>query len=472
MDIVKRIIKTTKFVVSTQVRFQKPINPVSARELKKEIQEMGPTYIKIGQFVSSRRDIFHPDVIDALKELQSNVDTEPQDVIPIIRERLADKLSKSSMRLVKLTRKPIAQASIGQVHVGLVELSSMKSQQFQRKMLAFKVRRPRVREDMEMDVAILRFILNSIFFKNMENIQETKELLEDFERWLLDESDYLNEVSNWKILEKSLRENECIILPRVYEDLSSSDVITMEYLPSRSIEEAKKTMDDDERKELAAKLMDSFVRQLVVHGVMHGDPHEGNLGISSESSTNNVDKIKINNVDKIENVKNIKINNVDKIEIVLYDMGNVIRVDLETRKLLKRLLFEIVNDNLDDALAIMKRISLFEIRDEIRTRQLLEKYVKYIKTVDVNVFASSSIEKDLEMKSNTKLPIKFSGTVFRIVRVFGILEGICKRLDPTFSYEPIFSKYTSLVGSDADYLTYKVLSDLRKIARMVLEFEN
>lgn len=182
MDLVKRIAKTTRFVFSTQIRFRaNGINRETAKQLKQDIQEMGPTYIKIGQFVSSRRDIFPPDIITALKELQSNVDMEPQDVVPIIRERLTAKMSSLRMNLVKITRKPIAQASIGQVHVGVVESQHPTKKT---RTLAFKVRRPRVREDMELDISILRFVLNSVdVITNMENIRETKELLEDFERW-------------------------------------------------------------------------------------------------------------------------------------------------------------------------------------------------------------------------------------------------------------------------------------------------
>ena len=156
-------------------------------------------------------------------------------------------------------------------------------------------------------------------------------------------------------------------------------------------------------------------------------------------------------------------------------MGNIITLDQKTRNKLKRLLFDIINDNLDDAVATMKTVEiLFEVRDDAMAYKLLQSYATYIRTVDPNVLiqaASSFGNGNGNNGINEKLPIKFKGTVFRIVRVFGLLEGICKDLDPSFSYEPIFAKYMQILGGDGDYLTLKALSDIRKIARYILSIE-
>ena len=419
-----RVLKTGQFVIDVQRKITsvKRVDRSTAEWLKGRLQEMGPTYIKIGQFVSSRRDIFDDTIVDALRGLQDDVPPAPQaEMIETIKARLGKNIKY--MKTIEID--PVACASIGQVHVG--EVMSGKK-------VAIKVRRPGVIDDLLMDVTILMGILSVLDLLNTENITETRELLEDFQTWFMDEMNYLREVQNYKLLKANVND-EFIVMPEFYDKLCHEDFIVMSYVPSFKFRDVMDGLSMPERKKLAVKIMDTFVGQLVVDGVMHGDPHEGNVGIGADG------------------------------RIVMYDMGNIIQVDVVTRTRLKQLLFEIVSGNLDEAVKLMKKINLFEVRDDVKVRKLLEKYAEYIKTVDVSIMLNAA--SSLDMRG--ELPIKFNSTVFRIVRVFGLLEGICKDLDPSFSYDAVFTKYMQVVGGDTDYLTYKMVSDIKKLAKLIVD---
>lgn len=418
-----RIVRTGKFVVDVRRRLfaGRRIDRASAEWLKTEMQRMGPTYIKIGQFISSRRDLFDDNVVEALKGLQDDVDAAPrEEIVQLITRRMGRRMS--SVRNIEA--QPMACASIGQVHRAILK---------DNREVAIKVRRPGVQDEFEMDIAILTSVLRVMDMLNTENISETRELLHDFRAWFSEEMDYRRELDNFRDLRKHAK-NSDVALPEFYEELCQDDFIVMSFLPSTKVSAAKRAMMPEARKKLAVLLMDTFIGQLVTDGVMHGDPHEGNLGVAADG------------------------------RIVLYDMGNIIRVDASTRAQLKRMIFEIVAGNLDDAVRVMRNIPLFEVRDDEKVKKLLSKYAEYMRTVDVGVIKAASFDKEMR-----GLPIKFSSTVFRIVRVFALLEGLCKDLDPDFSYEPIFQKYMQVVGGDADYVSYKATSDLRRLARAIVE---
>lgn len=426
--LLNRIVKTGKFMVDVRQKLKpgKPMTPATAQWLKTELQRMGPTYIKIGQFISSRQDIFDAQVIEALRDLQDAVDPASVDeVVSIINERMG-----SDMRHVaQMSMEPIAAASIGQVHVG---------QLLNGKKFAVKVRRPGVQKDFDVDMTILSGMLSLMDVMGMENVKETQELLCDFRRWVEDEMDYTKELTNYKRLRR-FANTSLLVMPKLYDKHCHEDFLCMSYLPSLKVRDAALKMTMVERRNLANTLMDTFVSMLVSDGVMHGDPHEGNIGILEGSTPGDM-------------------------KVVLYDMGNVITIDKKTRVRLKQLLFEIVSADYDGALRSMKSINLFEVRDDDKVKTLLIKYSEYMMTVDIDVMLNMS--KDVQMRG--ALPVKFNGTVFRIVRVFGLLEGLCKDLDPDFTYKPVMAKYMKVMGGDSDYFAYRMKSDVRKIASMLL----
>ena len=421
-----QICKTINFGMQTKMRFNKD-KPVSKQDgvwLKNKLQDMGPTYIKIGQFMSSRRDIFDRNIVEALKDLQDNVKPiDDQDIKNVIGSSLDINYFN------KIDRKPIASASIGQVHKGYLNNDSL---------CAIKIKRPNVQEEIEKDLEIIYQIMKIFKLLKMEGIDETVELMDEFKDFIVKEADYNNELSNISLYSKIYSNDTDIILPRVYKNISTSDAIIMSFVPSIKLTEINDKLSPEKKSEIAYRLMDFFVLQMIENGVIHGDPHEGNIGYSLEND-----------------------------KFVVYDLGNIITVNLKFRSLIKRFIFEIMVENIDSAVDILNKIEYVDVRDEESLKVYLVKYVEYIKTIDIKVFTKDLDEADA--RTFKKIPIKLDGIIFRLIRVFGLVEGICKDLDPGFNYNAVFLKYVNLLTNDPEFLDYKIKNDIKFVLQSFLK---
>jgi|688.fasta_scaffold323612_2 ubiquinone biosynthesis protein len=418
--LVSRILQTTKFATDVKHRFkaEKPILKSDAEWLKNRLQEMGPTYIKIGQFMSARRDIFDKHIVESLKDLQDKVTPIEKEVV---KQTIQNAIGVDKFRKIEIN--PIASASIGQVHRGILRDG---------KEVVLKVRRPQIEEMINLDIKILTYLLDAIQFIGLVNVEETREILEDFRDFVLKEADYKIELENMNLFYKFNKDHETLVIPRPVDILCTTDIIVMEYLPSKKITDLKHTLTESQRTELAYKIMDLFVIHLISDGVIHGDPHEGNFGIQGDN-------------------------------IVMYDFGNIITIDAELRSQMKRLVFELMVENIDAAIDVLKQINVVNIRDEERLRVYLKKYIEYFKTLDIKVFKFS----DKEMYST--LPIKLDGVIFRLIRAFGMIEGICKDLDPNFNYNTVFMKYFDMLIMDPGFVEYRIRTDIRSILKGIMK---
>lgn len=412
--------KTSVFGVQTTRRFRnvKTISKNDGIWLKEKLQDMGPTYVKIGQFMSSRRDIFDKNIVDSLKELQDNV--KPVD------DKDINKVIDSSLDIrffTKIERKPIASASIGQVHKGYLRNNVV---------CAIKIKRPNILNQIESDLEIIYQMTRMMKILNMENIDETIEIIDEFKEFITKEADYEHELENIKIFSELYRSNPNILLPKVHQKATTKNAIVMTFIPSIKLTEIKDKLSKEKKSEIAYKLMDFFVTQMIENGVIHGDPHEGNIGY-----------------------------NIEQDKFVIYDLGNIITVNTKFRSLIKQFIFEIMVENIDSATTVLSKIDYVEIRDEQTLKIYLKKYVEYIKTIDISVFTKNLNEADA--KTFQKMPIKLDGIIFRLIRVFGLVEGICKDLDPDFNYNSVFLKYVNMLSSDVEFIDYKIKNDIKYI---------
>jgi predicted unusual protein kinase regulating ubiquinone biosynthesis (AarF/ABC1/UbiB family) len=146
---------------------------------------------------------------------------------------------------------------------------------------------------------------------------------------------------------------------------------------------------------------------------------------------------------------------------VMYDLGHIVQLDKTSRSLMKILVFEIMTENIEGVIAAMEKMpEIIKIRDKTKVRVFVKQYIEYVKTIDVQVLSSLDSRDD-------NLPVQFSSTVFEIVRIFGIIEGICLSLDPTFQYDKVFYKYIDTLVLDRDFLEYKAGTDLAKIWKWI-----
>lgn len=411
-----KISKTAGFIVDCATKYPKVPKVLRGDWLKKNIQELGPTYVKIGQFLASRPDVLGDDkyLVNGLKQLHDSVDPLPWSVVSQV---IDENVNLTAFKIIE--KKPLASASIGQVHRAILKSG---------KKVVIKMKRPNIDDEIMMDLKVIELwlLMISLFIGSNDNkIVDAQNMIRDIKYSILRETDLSNEVANMESIRNVATDaNSLIKVPFVYKELCTSEVIVMEYVPS-----IKFTVDGDPS--LAYMLMDVFVQQFLQHGIIHGDPHAGNVALS-----------------------------LDRKKLVMYDLGHVIYLDKKMRSQMKILVFEIMTENIDGVIRIMKQMQdIIEIRQEEKMKDYIAKYIQYIKTIDIKVLKTMSSD-------NGDIPIKFSGKIYEIVRTFGIIEGICIDLDPDFSYEAVFLKYIDVLLLDADFFSYKMESDINSLMKM------
>ncbi|MCM3638725.1 AarF/UbiB family protein [Sporosarcina luteola] len=258
-------------------------------KLRHALQELGPTFIKLGQIASSRRDLVPLEIASELEKLQDHVTAVPFDQI---REIVEFELEEPLEHLFKtFDEKPLATASIGQVHIA--HLPSGEE-------VAVKVQRPDIRPTMETDLAILSDLAR--FLEDNTDWAETyhlREMVIEFSRSLQDELDYRVEGRNSERIAKQFEENPSIHIPKVYWDYSTDKVLTMEMVNGVKANDLEK-MDAGgyDRKLIARRIVDSMFHQILDEGFFHGDPHPGNIYILPEHVVSYLDFGMVGRLDK------------------------------------------------------------------------------------------------------------------------------------------------------------------------------
>lgn len=232
------------------------------------LQELGPTFIKMGQIASTRRDLIPEHIIKELEKLQDRVPPFPFDQVrQIIEEELGDTLETI---FDEFYEKPLAAASIGQVHYA--RLHSKES-------VAVKIQRPNIRHVIETDLEILEDLARLMELRiDWAKRYQLRDMIEEFAKSLRQELDYRTEGRNAEKIANQFIGNSAIRIPKIYWDFSTKNVLTMEYIEGIRVNDLKK-MDEKgyNRKVIAERLAHSIFHQILMEGFFHGDPHPGNV---------------------------------------------------------------------------------------------------------------------------------------------------------------------------------------------------
>jgi ubiquinone biosynthesis protein len=250
-----------------------PQEAAKAEELAKDLEKLGPTFVKLGQLLSTRVELMPKAYMEALARLQDKV--EPfgfDEVEKIVSSELGIRLSKA---FADFEVSPRASASLGQVHNAVLRSGQR---------VAVKVQRPGIREAMVEDLDALEEI--AIFLDKHTEFgkrYEFQQMLEQFRKSLLRELDYRQEASNLITLRDELANFERLIVPSPIADYSTSRVLTMEYVHGKKITELSPLarMEFDGAA-LAEEMFRGYLEQILVHGFFHADPHPGNVFITDD----------------------------------------------------------------------------------------------------------------------------------------------------------------------------------------------
>ncbi|HUP87904.1 MAG TPA: AarF/UbiB family protein [Longimicrobiales bacterium] len=247
--------------------------PAEALELAEDLEKLGPTFIKLGQLLSTRSDIMPPAYMEALARLQDKIGPFPfAEVEQIVTSELGVRLSKAFQ---EFEEEPLAAASLGQVHRAVLRNG---------RVVAVKVQRPGIREQIADDLDALDD-LAQIVDKHTEagHQMQFAGMLEEFRRSLTRELDYNMEAEHLRTFRRNLAQFEMIIVPEPVEDYTTSRILTMDYVTGRKITDLSPLVKLEMRgDELGEQLFKAYLKQILVDGVFHADPHPGNVFLTQD----------------------------------------------------------------------------------------------------------------------------------------------------------------------------------------------
>jgi ubiquinone biosynthesis protein len=229
------------------------------------LEEMGTTFIKLGQILSTRPDLLPPAYISELAKLR---DRAPQAPVGAIRRCVEDELGAPISRLFnRFDEQPIASASIGQVHAATLHSGTE---------VVVKVQKPGVRRQVETDLEILTELSRRLG-QTAGGMYDFGALVEEFAWTIRGELGYVAEARNMAIFQNNFAGQPWIRVPSVCSEHTTSRVLTMERLDGAPIEEALAAAGDAGNPELAGIIIRWILKQIFEDGFFHADPHPGNL---------------------------------------------------------------------------------------------------------------------------------------------------------------------------------------------------
>lgn len=288
----------------------------TGQRLRSAFEELGPTYVKIGQIMSTRKDILSDDIIMELSKLRDNVSEFDTDIAMAI---LEEELETDEVFL-SISPEPIASASIGQVYEAVLLENKKK--------VVVKIQRPDIEDTIKSDLFILKKLA-----KNFESIKldwnvNITELISQLEVQLLRELDYKFEAVNGIKLGKIFKNSKEVFIPEIYNDYTTQKVLVMEKVEGICLSDVYgNEFSEDEKKKIVDIGVRSFFRQVMTCGFFHADPHPGNIFVLPDKRVAYIDFGMIGLIDEktLGYLNRLIIasteKNIDKIIRVLTDMN-------------------------------------------------------------------------------------------------------------------------------------------------------
>lgn len=238
------------------------------QRLRHLLEELGPTFIKLGQLLSIRSDLFPVEVIAELELLQDNVN---QVSIKEIKEKIQLEFGRTVEDVfTHFEETPVGSASIGQVHEAVLPTGQK---------VMVKVQRPNIKETVYADLEILKDLS-----KMMENHYDWAEhyhitdLMDELAESIKNELDYMEEGRNTETIKLQFETDNGIKVPEIYWDYTTAEILTMERIDGIKITEIQQLdLTQQDKRQIADLLIESFITQILREGFFHGDPHPGNI---------------------------------------------------------------------------------------------------------------------------------------------------------------------------------------------------
>jgi len=401
--------------------------------IRETLLHLGPTFIKVGQFFSTRADLFPSEYVEELSKLQDRVPAFGYEQVAAIVQQELGKPIEQIYSYFDPT--PLAAASLGQVHRAKLKTGEE---------VVVKVQRPGLTRLFTIDLEICRGIAE--FFQYHTRWggpgRDWIGIYEECRSTLWEEVDYLNEGRNADTFRRNFRDMPQIAVPKVYWRYTSPRLLTLEYLPGIKISDYEALSAAGLDRKLLARLgAEAYLRQLLKDGFFHADPHPGNIAVKPDGT------------------------------LIFYDFGMMGRIRPGIKEKLVAMLAAVVAKNADLVVA-----SLVELGVLVPTADLapVRRSVQYMLDHFMDKPFSNSSDEISVMAISEDLyelaydqPFRFPATFTFVMRALTTLEGLGKSLDPEFNFLEVAKPFAEELMNGSKPETETLLA---QVSRQAAEF--
>jgi len=394
------------------------------------LEELGPTYIKLGQVLSTRPDLIPVEFIDELSKLQDSVPPFPfAEAETIIRRELG---APSSEVFDHIESAPAASASIGQVHRARLKNGEAA---------AVKIQRPGIRAVIEVDLEIMLH-LATLAERHVEELalHRPVKIVEEFARTLEKEIDYRIESAHIDRIAQGFLDDPTVYIPFVFKELSTACILTTEYVEGIKISNVDQLdAAGYDRRLLCSRGADIVLKQVFHHGVFHADPHPGNIF----ALPGNV--------------------------ICLLDFGMVGVVDRQTREMFVELVDSVVRRNETRAAQVLLQLTSWESSPDLRQleRELLEFMGRHLYQPLKDIEVGKLLRDLLEIAARFRL--RLPPDIFLMLKAVSTVEAVGRMLDPDFDMIAKAAPFIEQVLTDR-FKPQRVAEDMSDLVARMLKF--
>ena len=344
---------------------------------------LGPSYIKLGQWLSTRTDVLPQPYLEVLAKLQDDV---PPSDFSLVQETLEKEIGKIDQVFDRFDKNAKSGASLGQVYLAC----------YKGRDVIIKVSRPNIEKTVARDILVLKAILPLATRFIDPNLRYSVEaMFSQFVETISEEMDYRIEARNLKTIRRNLSHDPTVLIPELIPEITSRHVLSMQYIPGTKITDiaALDALALD-RERIVSKVHRIFFKMLLKDSIFHADPHPGNISVTSDG------------------------------KIILYDFGMVGRIDDDTRLKLVRLYLGLIEK--DPVRAVNVLIDLGTLEPSVN-RFIVEKALEFsIRSLHGQQVDRMEVKAlvDLTNKTMSKFPFRLPKNLALYMRMSSILEGI------------------------------------------------
>jgi ubiquinone biosynthesis protein len=358
------------------------------------LEELGPTFIKLGQLSSTRHDLLPEDIITEFQKLQDQVPAFSYDEVrSIIEQELHSPIDEIFLEFQEI---PLAAASIGQVHYGKLKTGEV---------VAVKVQRPLVDQILQRDLEILRE-LTALAERRLNWVKryQIRRMIEELSKSALEEMNYIREGRNADKIARQFAQQSHICIPKIYWEFTTPKVLTMELMHGIKLNEPEALLQQGHNlSQIAERLVNAMLHQVLIEGVFHADLHPGNIFVMEEG------------------------------QIAFVDFGMVGRLNEEMKYHLCSLLIALMRqDNHGVVQAVIRLGLVSEDFDERGLEQDLELLREQYYEVPLSGLSLATALKDLFAVAN-RHSVVIPTDLTLLGKALLTLEGVAEKLDPRLS---------------------------------------